>query len=132
MISVLLTTLALSGGSPAVAPQAARSPDSPIRLSLNADAYYERGDRAKVRLRLADDGYVVVLRADVDGRVRVLFPLDPADDDFVRGGRDLELRGRGDRETFLVDDRAGSGTVLAAVSSDPFHYDRFVRGDHWD
>src|SRR2546425_7312371 len=32
-----------------------------------------------VNTALAEDGYLVVLRADADGRVRVLFPLDPGD-----------------------------------------------------
>ena len=127
MISIVFAAVAISA-SPAVLQD--RSDDPPIRVSLNS--YYERGDNAKVRLRLAEDGYVVVLRVDADGRIRVLFPLDPSDDDFVRGGREFELRGRGGRETFYVDDRSGTGIVLAARSADPFHYDRFVRGDHWD
>ncbi len=130
MILALLAVLT-APTSPAVA--SARAGDPPIRISLNSSGSYERGDRAKVRLRVAEDGYVIVLRADVDGRVRVLFPLDPGDDDFVRGGRDFELPGRGGRETFFVDDRAGAGTILAARSSEPFHHhDRFVRGNHWD
>src|SRR5439155_7810249 len=75
---------------------------------------------------------VVVLRADADGRVRVLYPLDPGADNFVRGDHDFELRGRGDRETFFVDDASGNGTVVGAWSSRPFHFERYVRGDHWD
>ena len=129
MILALLAVLT-APTSPAVA--SAQAGDPPIRLSLNSSGNYDRGDRAKVRLRVAEDGYVIVLRADADGRVRVLFPLDPGDDDFVRGGREYDLSGRGGRETFFVDDRAGAGTILAAVSAEAFHYDRFVRGDHWD
>jgi len=135
MISILFAALALSAPTPDSALRAARdvgASDASVRVSLSSDGDYEQGDRAKVRVRLADDGYLIVLRADVDGRVRVLFPLDPGDDDFVRGDKDYELRGRGDRETFSVDDRDGTGTVLAARSASPFHYDRFVRGDHWD
>jgi uncharacterized protein DUF4384 len=135
MISAWLNALAfiVASSDSTAAPRAVvRSPDVAVRVTLSSDGDYNQGDRAKVRVRLADDGYLVVLRADVDGRVRVLFPLDPGDDDFVRGGKDYELRGRGDRETFAVDDRDGTGTVLAARSESPFHYDRFVRGDHWD
>lgn len=135
MVTAWLSALAFIVTSPGSAPTARatiRSPEAPVRISLSSDGYYDQGDRAKVRVRLADDGYLLVLRADVDGRVRVLFPLDPGDDDFVRGGKDYELRGRGDRETFYVDDRDGTGTVLAARSASPFRYDRFVRGDHWD
>lgn len=136
MISALFGVLVASTGptvSPAVVSRTmVGADDPPVRISLNSSGYYYQGDRAKVRVRVAEDGYLLVLRADADGRVRVLFPLDPGDDDFVRGGRDYELRGRGDRETFFVDDVRGTGTILAARSATPFRYDRFVRGDHWD
>lgn len=136
MISALFSVLVATTGpavSPAVTPRTTvGADDPPVRISLNSGGYYYQGDRAKVRVRVAEDGYLLVLRADADGRVRVLFPLDPGDDDFVRGGHEFELRGRGDRETFFVDDVRGTGTVLAARSATPFRYDRFVRGDHWD
>jgi len=106
--------------------------DPPVRVWLRTDGVYQLGDRVRVYVATADDGYLVVLRADGSGRVRVLFPLDPGDDDYVRGGRDFELRGRGDRDAFFVDDREGTGIVLAAWSRDPFRFDEFVRGDHWD
>src|SRR5947207_11376336 len=106
--------------------------DPPVKVWLNHDHYFQRGDKARVNVKLADDGYVLVLRADAEGRVRVLFPLDPSNDDFVRGHETIEVRGRGDREAFFVDDREGSGLVLAARSTTPFKFDEFVRGDHWD
>src|SRR5712671_5649 len=104
----------------------------PVKVWLNNDNYFQRGDKARVNVRLAEDGYLLVLRADAEGRVRVLFPLDPSDDNFVRGHETIEVRGRGDREAFFVDDREGSGRVLAARSATPFKFDEFVRGDHWD
>jgi hypothetical protein len=110
---------------------AAKAGDPPVRVWLNQDDY-QRGDRAKVYVRAQQDGYLVVLRADADGRVRVLYPLDPGDDNFVRGDNELEIRGRGDREAFPLDENSGSGAVLAAISRDPFRFDRYVRGDHWD
>ncbi|HZI22746.1 MAG TPA: DUF4384 domain-containing protein [Gemmatimonadales bacterium] len=124
----LLGTAPASAGAPAVA---ATSDDPPIKVWLNHDDF-QRGDKARVNVKTGEDGYVVVLRADADGRVRVLFPLDPSDDDFVRGGETIEVRGRGDREAFYVDDRDGSGLVVAARSVTPFKFDEFVRGDHWD
>ena len=102
-----------------------------IRIQLNREEF-ARGDRARVYVEAQRDGYLVVLHADPDGRVRVLFPLDPTDDDFVRGARRLELRGRSDRDAFLVDDDDGSGVVLAAYAPDPLRYDGFVRNGHWD
>src|SRR6266436_5819139 len=108
------------------------SDDPPVKVWLNHDNYFQRGDKARVNVRLADDGYLLVLRADAEGRVRVVFPLDPSDDNFVRGHETIEARGRGDREAFFVDDREGSGLVLVARSTTPFKFDEFVRGDHWD
>src|SRR5881409_854781 len=123
----------LLGAAPvAPAALAAQQDDPPVKLWLNQDNYFLRGDKARVNVRVAEDGYVVVLRADTDGRVRVLFPLDPSADAFLRGDHKVEIRGRGDREAFTVDDAEGSGAVLAARSVAPFKFDEFVRGDHWD
>src|SRR5437773_2764010 len=129
---VLALMVSLLASAPPDPASALRSDDPPIKVSLNQDNYFERGDRARVKVRTAEDGYVVVLRSDAQGRVPVLFPLDPSDDDFVRGGKTLEVRGRGDREAFYIDDGEGSGVVLAARSAAPFKFEEFVRGDHWD
>ncbi len=130
MLLPLLLLLAAPAPSPA-AGTAVRSGDPPVKVWLDQDNY-RRGEKAHVNVKLGEDGYLVVLRADADRRVRVLFPLDPGDDAFVRGGRAIELRGRGDREAFSVDEREGSGLVLAARSVTPFKLDEFARGDHWD
>ncbi|MEO8227248.1 MAG: hypothetical protein ABI637_07430, partial [Gemmatimonadota bacterium] len=65
-------------------------------------------------------------------RLRVLFPIDPMDDNFVRGGHRYEIKGRGGREAFMVDVSSGQGAVYAAVSRDPLRFDAFVQNDHWD
>jgi hypothetical protein len=127
--SALLAALALGVVSPV--PRPLPGDDPPIRVKLS-DEHFERGDRARVRVRAAEDGYLLVLRADADGRVRVLYPLDPEDDGRIRGGREFEVRSRGDREAFAVDDREGSGSVLAAWSDQPFRFDDFTRNGHWD
>ena len=105
--------------------------DPPIKVRLDEEAY-SRGDRARVRVKAAKDGYLVVFRADGDGRIRILYPLNPEDRGEIRGGKDFEVRGRGDREAFTVDERQGTGTVLAAWSDQPFHFDEFDHGGHWD
>lgn len=106
--------------------------DPPIRIWINNDGRFVRGDRAKVHVRAEDDGYLVVLQADTEGHLRVLFPIDPADDNFVRGGKKYEVEGRGGRDAFDVGGRSGRGTVYAAVSRVPFRFDEFVLSDHWD
>ena len=111
---------------------AGRADEPPIKVWLNQDGSYQYGDRARVYMRMVEDGYLVVLRADSDGRVRVLFPVDPADNNFLQGDKTIEIRGRGDREAFSIDERNGPGVVLAARSVVPFHFDDFVLGDHWN
>jgi hypothetical protein len=129
MLSVLALSLLLPATTPAA--PAARPDDPPIRLRLSEDVY-ARGDHAKVRVKAAEDGYLLVLQANADGRIRVLYPLDPDDSARVRGGRQFEIRGRGDRDAFVVTEREGAGTVLAAWSEQPFRFDEFTRNGHWD
>jgi Domain of unknown function (DUF4384) len=129
MISVLLLPLFINVASaPVVMPQ----DDPPIRLWINNDRRFLPGDRAKVEVRTRHDGYLLVFHVDPEGHLRVLFPLDPDQDNFVRGGKKYEVRGRAGRESFEVDNTTGTGTVYAAVSRDAFRFDGFVVGDHWD
>src|SRR3989442_8548063 len=126
MLLPLLLLLAAPAPSHAAA-TAVHSDDPPVKVWLD-QGNYRRGDKAHVNIKLGEDGYLVVLRADADRRVRVLFPLDPGDDAFVRGGRTMELRGPGGREAFSIDEPEGPGLLLAARSVTPFKFDAFVRG----
>ncbi|MGH7514366.1 MAG: DUF4384 domain-containing protein [Gemmatimonadales bacterium] len=132
MITALLLPLLALGtpGSPAV--RGTGGDDPAIQIWINNDRRFLPGDRAKVQVRTREDGYLLVMHVDPNGHLRVLFPLDPGDDNFVRGGRKYEIRGRGGRESFTVDNDRGRGTVYAGVSHDPFKFDQFVLGDHWD
>jgi uncharacterized protein DUF4384 len=132
MITALLLPLLLAGTPPGAAAQAAGGDDPAIQIWISSDRRFLPGEQAKVQVRTREDGYLLVLHADPDGHLRVLFPIDPKDDNFVRGGRKYEIRGRGGRESFTADDRTGRGTVYAAVSHDPFSFDQFVLSDHWD
>ena len=105
--------------------------DPPIRVKISDDAF-PRGAAARVQVRAAADGYLLVLRADTQGRIRVLFPIDPTDAAAIPGGHEFEIRGRGDRVAFTVDDSEGSGRILAAWSAKPFQFDTFTRSGHWD
>jgi hypothetical protein len=135
MITALLLPLYLLGApahaaTPAV--RAAPGGDPAIQIWISDNRRFLPGDRGKVQVRTREDGYLLVLHVDTDGHLRVLFPLDPADDNFVRGGRKYEIRGRGGRESFTADAKSGRGTVYAAVSHDPFRFAQFTLGDHWD
>jgi hypothetical protein len=131
---MLVSFLLLASHALTPAPPAHSNPtdDPPLRVWFNSDGDYAYTDRAKVFAKSAEDGYLLVLRADAAGRVRVLFPLDPGDDQRIVRGKKYELKGRGGREAFIADDTTGHGTVIAAVSSSPFRVDEFARDGHWD
>jgi uncharacterized protein DUF4384 len=132
MLHSLLLLTAVSGFTAPLPthPQAAQK-HPPVRVWFNSKGDYAPGERAKVYAKSAGSGYLLVLRADGAGRVRVLFPLDPSDSQQVKGDKKYELKGRGGREAFLADSE-GSGTVLAAVSETPFQFDQFAKDGHWD
>ena len=122
---ILLSMIAAAAGVPA------QGPDPTIRVTLNNEGQYLPGDRAKVQVITRDDGYLFVLQVNPEGRLRVLFPLDPTDDNYVKGGKRYLLLGRNGREGFTVD-AGGTGVVFAAVSLDPWRFSGYVQNDHWD
>ena len=128
MIPLLLLT---SPASPSAATPAAQK-DPPVQVSFNDDGKFVYGDRARVYVRPAEDGYLVVLRSDDRGNVRVLSPVDPDEDQQTHGGKKYEVKDRGGREAFVVEDTAGQGTVLAAWSKTPFDLRQYERNGHWD
>jgi hypothetical protein len=96
-------------------------------------AVYTRGERVRLYFRLDQDAYVTIFRVDTDGRVRVLFPREPWEDNFARGGRDFEVDGTQlGRDAFAIDDYPGVGYLFAVAAPDPFVYEQIESGDHWD
>jgi hypothetical protein len=144
MYTALTLALATMAASPAPAAEAAPSAiitrwvrgsglDRPrVNVWLNRDDVYARGDEARVYFKSDRDAYVTVVRIDTDGRLRILFPIDPWEDNWARGGRTFEVLGRDRDQAFRIDDYPGVGYVFAIASSDPFNYDDLIRGDHWD
>ncbi len=126
---LLPLALLLVAAPPSVTPAAADDP--PVKILLAKD-HVAPGDWVRVRTRLGQDGYLLALARDVDGNVRVLFPVDPGDDAFLKGGRTADLCARGGRGSFLVGSRPGTGVVLAAHTVAPLRFEGFARGDHWD
>ena len=131
MLLPLLLLHSLGAPAAPASPRAVAA-DPPVRVWFNSNGDYEFGNRAKVYAQAAQDGNLVVLRADAAGHVRVLFPIDPADDQRVGARKKYELKGRGGREAFVADDTTGHGTVLAAVAETPFRFEQFEKNGHWD
>jgi Domain of unknown function (DUF4384) len=119
----------------ATVPNPTRPLDRPrVELWTNRGdaAVYTRGERVRVFFRLDRDAFVTVFRVDTDGRVRVLFPREPWEDNFARGGREFEVEALSSRDAFVIDDYPGVGYVFAVTSNDPFVYEGIESGDHWD
>ena len=127
MLPLMLFLLAGPAHPAPVAPQS----DPAVKVWL-ADDRVDPGDWVRVKARLADDGYLLVLAADPQGDVRVLYPLDPGGDAFVRAGRTVDIRGRGGNGAFLAGQAGGTGGVLAVRTAQPIRFDGFVRDGHWD
>lgn len=133
--SLIAASLLAAAPLPAVRGAPARVVDaSPpgIRLWTTHGEVYQRGERVRVFFRTEQDAYVTILRVDTDGRVRVLFPRQPWEDNVVRGGYTYDVPNYGRRDAFVVDDDPGIGYVFGVASSEPFAYDPFVNQDHWD
>jgi hypothetical protein len=105
--------------------------DATIQITLNGKEFAP-GAPVKVQVEASQDGYMVVFQVDGGGRIRVLFPLDPDLDAFVRGGKRYELRSQGNKQSFLADDRGGSGVVYAAISRRPLSFGLFAVNARWD
>jgi hypothetical protein len=93
---------------------------------------FTRGDKMTVRFRTDVDGYVTIMRVDTDGRLQVLFPFRPEDDNFARGGIDHRVAGRVAEQTLRVEEYPGEGFLFALVTLDPVAFPRRGPGGDWD
>ncbi len=118
-------------GQPARATSRANEPPG-VRIWTDHGEVYRHAERFQVFFRTEHDAYVTVLRVDTDGRVHVLFPLNPGDPNLARGGETYTVPGVDDRDAFVVDDAPGVGYVYAVASDDPFNYDAFASDGRWD
>ena len=66
-------------------PAATSAPD--VQVWLSGGDEFVRGGQVRVYIKAAADGSMLVLHAEPDGRIHVLFPVDPGDDNYVRGGK---------------------------------------------
>src|SRR5438046_6723277 len=128
----LLSVVTAPPGSPTIR---SASVDYRPRVEVwtdRGDSPYASGQAVRVHFRADRDAFVSIVRVDTDGRVRVLFPSEPWEDNFAGGGRDYEVQGRYDRNAFSIDDYPGVGYLFAVASADPFVYDGIQSKDHWD
>lgn len=103
----------------------------PVAIWL-ADSVLTPGARGRALVRLRDAGELLVLRADGDGNISVIFPASPGGSAGVPGRATFEIPGPDGRATFAVREAGGQGTLLAARSSAPFRFGALTSGDRWD
>ena len=134
MLATIVLFTALGGRSVPMPVIAGTDLDRPrVEVWTNrGDDPFHTGEDARVFLRADRDAYVALFRVDTDGRVRVLFPRDPWDDDFVRAGHEFAVEGGHGDDAFEIDDYPGVGYIFAVASADPFDFDAITSGDHWD
>ena len=119
-------------GSPSIPPVSVEYRPRVEVWTDRGDSPYTSGQGVRTHFRADRDAFVTILRVDTDGRVRVLFPREPWENNFARGGRDYEVQGGDERDAFYIDDYPGVGYLFAVASADPFLYDGIQSRDHWD
>jgi len=107
------------------------APPVAVRLTLDQERYAP-GSLGHVKVKTGEAGHLLVLHADPSGHIAIVFPLDPGQSDRVIADTEIEIKGRGDRDAFTIDDASGSGTWYAAISTGPFSYDSVTVNGHWD
>ncbi len=91
-------------GGPSIPPVSVESRPRVEVWTDRGDSPYTSGQGVRTHFRADRDAFVTILRVDTDGRVRVLFPREPWEDNFARGGRDYEVQGGDERDAFYIDD----------------------------
>src|SRR3989441_10741361 len=96
----LLSLVPAPAASPSMGPVSAEYRPRVEVWTDRGDSPYASGQVVRVHFRADRDAFLTILRVDTDGRVRVLFPREPWEDNFARGGREYEGAGGNDRDAF--------------------------------
>jgi len=129
--------------------QAIADRDGP-RVSISTElSSFADSRRLRATFHLEDDAYVVVGHLDADGTLRIVFPVDPLDDGFVRGRKSYQtaefFAGFNDQYRYRRSTRmfaygpatydsydGGLGYVFVVASWRPMRFDRFTTDGRWD
>ena len=102
-----------------------------IELWTTSGDVVQRGQDIGVRFRTSEDGFVVVGRIGTDGRIDILYPRRPSDDERAWGGETRDVN-RYSGRAFSIDERPGIGYVFAIVSPHRLRLARYSRDGDWD
>jgi len=101
--------------------------------TLAVDVWTDRGERAvyypgekiKVYFKVNEDAYVVLYDVDTEGRVRLIYPLDPYSDGWVRGGTTYRLPPHDSHWNLNVSGPSGIDYIVAVASTEPFLWNEY-------
>ncbi len=83
------------------------------------DEFYE-GDKVRFYYRVSRDAFVAIYSIDTKGRLNLLYPSHPDQDNFVSGGVTHSLPGRDDDYDLEVSGPEGVENVQIIASREPF------------
>jgi hypothetical protein len=104
-----------------------RNLDADIWVNRSDNEYFI-GDNIKMHYRLNADAYVSVISIDSRGRVNLLYPSQPGDNPWRRGGVTYTLPGADDDFDFAVDGPEGTETIQIIASHDRFAIPNWYNG----
>ncbi|HUV30241.1 MAG TPA: DUF4384 domain-containing protein [Acidobacteriota bacterium] len=84
------------------------------------DGEYYEGDNIVIHFRVSRDAFVVIYSIDTRGRVNLLFPADPTQDNFVYGGITNSLPGEDDGYDLMVNGPEGLEHLQIIASRERF------------
>ena len=88
--------------------------------SDHSDGEYYEGDRVTLFYRVNRDAFVVVYSVDSRGRVNMLFPSNPGQDNFVAGGETHRLPGGNDDYDLVISGPEGVENIQVIASRERF------------
>lgn len=86
----------------------------------NADGDYYIGESVDISFRANRDAFVAIYSIDTRGRVNLLFPTSPRDDNFVYGGVAYSLPGPDDDYDLIVTGPEGVENIQIVASRERF------------
>jgi hypothetical protein len=86
----------------------------------HADAEYYEGDNITIYFRSNREAFVAIYSIDSRGKVNLLFPTEPAEDNFVRGGVTYSLPGPDSDFDLMVSGPAGVENLQIIASRERF------------
>ncbi|MBD3401525.1 DUF4384 domain-containing protein [candidate division GN15 bacterium] len=102
----------------------------------HSDGEYYVGDNIQINFRVSRDAFVAIYSVDTRGMVNLIFPTDPGQDNFVRGGESYRLPGANAGYDLVVNGPEGVENIQIIASRERFPVPNWYRNSglvcDWD